>query len=131
MNTLPRLLAGIGTLLACGLTLAGPAEELAGAWECRLPGVEYASKPPIVWFGPASIGGAGQTVEVDGFTRAVAGTAELVPDEGGWWRVQPGQGAALLVQPQGVARTGAPVLLLKRSDAAGTYRCVRVQAARR
>jgi hypothetical protein len=63
------------------------------------------------------------TVDLDGFARTVSGISDIVPDADGWWRVQPQDGPAFVVQPQG-ARGKTPAMSLKRGNA--SYNCLRL-----
>jgi len=89
------------TLVAAALfaaPLAAPAQtagDVAGTWECRLPGVDYDGKPPILYLGAAEARNAGQqtVLDVDGFARTVNGLGDVTADAGGWWKIVPAEGA--------------------------------------
>jgi hypothetical protein len=102
-----------------------PADQLVGTWECRVPGAPPTKTPPIVWFGAAEASGKliATTVDLDGFARTVSGISDIVPHADGWWRVQPQDGPAFLVQPQ-AARGKTPAMSLKRGNA--SYHCLRL-----
>jgi hypothetical protein len=119
------LAAAAAAVAAPSATFAGPADELVGTWECRVPGAAPTKTPPIVWFGPASSGSrmVETNVDLDGFARVVSGISDVVPDAAGWWKVQPQDGASFLVQPL-AARGKTPAMSLKRGNA--TYNCLRL-----
>ena len=54
-----------------------------------------------MWFGPAQADGRliETNVDLDGFARTVSGVSDIVPEDGGWWKIQPQDGPAFLVQP--------------------------------
>jgi hypothetical protein len=107
--------------LACAA--AGPADALAGTWECRAPGVDHGTTPPILYLGAAE--GASSVIDVDGFARDVYGLGEIAADAGGWWKVTPAQGAAFRVRPEDAGRSARPMMQVQRDGA--SYRCHRVQ----
>jgi hypothetical protein len=106
--------------LACA---AGPADAVAGTWECRVPGTDHGPTPPILYLGAAD--GAETAIDVDGFAREVYGIGRIDVDAGGWWKITPEQGAAFRVRPDAAARGGRPTMQVQRD--AASYRCHRVQ----
>jgi hypothetical protein len=102
-----------------------PADQLVGTWECRVPGAPPTKTPPIVWFGPAQADGrmVATNVDLDGFARVVSGVSDVVPDDGGWWKIQPQDGVSFLVQPL-PARGKTPAMSLRRGNA--SYNCLRL-----
>ena len=118
-------LAAAAVALPAAAALPTPADQLVGTWECRVPGAPPTKTPPIVWFGPAQTGGKmiETNVDLDGFARTVSGVSDVVPDADGWWKVQPQDGPAFLVQPQ-PARGQTPAMSLKRGNA--SYSCLRL-----
>jgi len=121
----PALAVLILAAVALPASAAAPADDLLGTWECRIPGAPPTKTPPIVWFGPAQSTGAtaGSTVDLDGFARTVYGVSEVVSDAGGWWKVQPEQGEAFLVQTL-PPRGQTPQMSLRRGSA--SYNCLRL-----
>ncbi len=103
---------------------ASPAGDIAGTWECRLPGVEYRNKPPILYV--ADTGESQVTIEVDGFAREIYGRSEIAVDQGGWWRVKPAQGQEFMIRPDGSAKQRTPAMGLRFADSKGDYRCLRL-----
>ncbi len=86
----------------CGATsvaAASPAGDIAGTWECRLPGIQYHGKPPILYVADSAGDPSQVTIEVDGFAREIYGRSELTPDQGGWWKVKPAQGQEFMIRP--------------------------------
>jgi hypothetical protein len=124
-----RLLA-TALLAAAAVPLAapaGPADQLLGTWECRIPGAEPTKTPPIVWFGAANSGGAtvDTAIDLDGFARQVSGISDLAAEADGWLRVQPQDGPVFMVKPHGpTSRQGTHAMSLKRGGTA--YRCLRL-----
>ena len=118
-------LAAAAVALPATAALPTPADQLVGTWECRVPGAPPTKTPPIVWFGPAQTGGKmiETNVDLDGFARTVSGVSDVVPDADGWWKVQPQDGPAFLVQPL-PARGQTPAMSLKRGNA--SYGCLRL-----
>ena len=129
-----RLLASVCTA-ACtaalavppAAALAGPADQLLGTWECRIPGAAPTKTPPIVWFGAAKAEGkvVESSIDLDGFARQVSGISELAAEADGWMRVQPQDGTVFMVKPLGpMNKAGLQAMSLKRG---GTdYRCLRL-----
>jgi hypothetical protein len=115
-------------LCIAGPAVAGPADEMAGTWECRLPGVEYGRKPPILYVGQAAEKDSGQpvVVDLDGFAREVYGLSSVAPDADGWLKVTPAQGQAFLVRPEADPKVKTAAMALRLAAAGGTYRCVRL-----
>lgn len=120
----------LATLAACcaaGAAMAGPADDMAGTWECRQPGVKYRNKPPILYVeaaSPKAPDKAAFALDVDGFTREVYGNSDVTADADGWWKVVPARGDAFMVRPEGVTKSKTPAMQLKRAGA--TYRCLRL-----
>jgi hypothetical protein len=113
-------------LLGAGSAAASPAGDIAGTWECRLPGVQYRNKPPILYVADA---GADQvTIEVDGFSREIYGRSEVsAADQSGWWKVKPAQGQEFQIRPEGMpAKQKTASMGLRFADAKGDYRCLRL-----
>jgi len=107
--------------------LSGPADQLLGTWECRVPGAAPTKTPPIVWFGAAKADGkvVDSSVDLDGFARQVSGISELAAEADGWMRVQPQDGAMFMVKPLGpMNKAGIQAMSLKRGDTG--YRCLRL-----
>lgn len=126
MTTTRTLIAA--ALLA--LPLSGFADTpagYAGTWECRRPGVDHGTTPPILFLGAAEARNAGQqtVVDVDGFARAVYGLGDLVAEAGGWWKVTPAEGPAFFIRPESTGKSGRPTMQVRRDGA--VYRCHRVQ----
>jgi hypothetical protein len=124
-----RLALALACLIAAAASPAladGPVDGLLGTWECYVPGAPPTKTPPIVWFGPAATAGtiATSTVDLDGFARAVYGISEIVPDAGGWWKIQPEQGEPFLVQSLPPFRGQTPQMSLRRG--AASYNCLRL-----
>ena len=121
------------TLVAAALfaaPLAAPAQtagDVAGTWECRLPGVDYNGKPPILYLGAADARGAGQqtVMDVDGFARTVNGLGDVTADAGGWWKIVPAEGVSFFVRPEAPGKSGRATMQVRRDGA--VYRCYRVQ----
>jgi hypothetical protein len=118
-------LAVAAVALPVAAAAATPADELVGTWECRVPGAPPTKTPPIVWFGPAQSSGRliETNVDLDGFARTASGISDIVPDTAGWWKIQPQDGAAFLVQPL-PARGKTPAMSLRRGNTA--YSCLRL-----
>jgi hypothetical protein len=117
-------------LLAAAM-LAAPAqaqlnvEQYQGTWECFGPGQTHPKKPPIMYFGAVKQDEKGvAAVEVDGFSRAVAGHAGVAADADGWLKVTPASGSALYVR--GYRDAGKRVSMDLRRDGVGNYRCYRL-----
>src|SRR5262245_60990582 len=107
------------------MAFAGPADDLMGTWECRVPRAPPTKTPPIAWFRPASADGTVPTaVDLDDFPRTVSGISDVASSPDGWLRVQPKDGTVFLVKP--MPRVGgAPAMSLKRSGG-DEFRCVRL-----
>jgi len=118
----------VATLAALAAPIhAGPADDLLGTWECRVPGAAPTKTPPIVWFGPATADGKviETTVDLDGFGRTVWGLSDVASTTDGWLRVQPQDGAAFIVKPlPPVGKQATPAMSLKRGD--DLYQCLRL-----
>ena len=117
-------LAFLAALAGPCAAAASPAGDIAGTWECRLPGVEYRNKPPILYV--ADTGESQVTIEVDGFAREIYGRSEIAVDQGGWWRVKPAQGQEFMIRPDGSAKQRTPAMGLRFADSKGDYRCLRL-----
>ena len=85
---------------------ASPPGDIAGTWECRLPGIEYRNKPPILYVADTGGDPPQVTIEVDGFAREIYGRSEIAADQGGWWKVKPAQGQEFMIRPM-AARSSA------------------------
>src|SRR5881396_1570126 len=105
---------------------ASPAGDIAGTWECRLPGVQYRGKPPILYVADSAGDPSQVAIEVDGFAREIYGRSELTPDQGGWWKVKPAQGQEFMIRPDGSAKQRTPAMGLRFADSKGDYRCLRL-----
>jgi hypothetical protein len=105
---------------------ASPAGDIAGTWECRLPGVEYRNRPPILYVADTGGDPPQVTIEVDGFAREIYGRSEIAADHGGWWKVKPAQGQEFMIRPDGSAKQGTPAMGLRFADSKGDYRCLRL-----
>jgi len=103
---------------------ASPAGDIAGTWECRLPGIEYRNRPPILYV--AETGESQVTIEVDGFAREIYGRSEIAADQGGWWKVKPAQGQEFMIHPDSSAKQRTPAMGLRFADSKGDYRCLRL-----
>jgi hypothetical protein len=117
-------LAFFAAMLGTCTAVASPAGDIAGTWECRLPGVEYRNKPPILYI--AETGTDQVTIEVDGFAREIYGRSEMSADQGGWWKVKPAQGQEFLIRPEAALKQKTPSMGLRFLDAKGDYRCLRL-----
>ena len=95
-------LAFLAALAGPCAAAASPAGDIAGTWECRLPGIEYRNKPPILYV--ADTGESQVTIEVDGFAREIYGRSEIAADQGGWWKVKPAQGQEFMIRPDADGR---------------------------
>ena len=99
--------------------------DIAGTWECRLPGVQYKGKPPILYV--ADAGPDQVTIEVDGFSREIFGRSEVLADADGWFKVKPAQGQQFQIRPEGMsAKQKTASMNLRFADAKGDYRCLRL-----
>ena len=113
----------------CGATsvaAASPAGDIAGTWECRLPGIEYRNKPPILYVAETGEDQSQVTIEVDGFAREIYGRSEIAADQGGWWKVKPAQGQEFMIRPDGSAKQRTPAMGLRFADSKSDYRCLRL-----
>ena len=118
----PAFLAAL--LCACP-AVASPAGDISGTWECRLPGVDYHNKPPILYV--ADAGSDQVTIEVDGFAREIYGRSAVLADADGWFKVKPAQGQEFMIRPEGVtAKVKTASMNLRLTDAKGDYRCLRL-----
>ena len=106
--------------------VASPAGDIAGTWECRLPGIEYRNKPPILYVAETGGDQSQVTVEVDGFAREIYGRSEIALDQGGWWKVKPAQGQEFMIHPDGSAKQRTPAMGLRFADSKSDYRCLRL-----
>src|SRR5215813_1024984 len=91
----------IAVMLCAGSAVASPAGDIAGTWECRLPGVKYNNRPPILYV--ADAGSDQVTIEVDGFSREIYGRSEVSADADGWFKVKPAQGQQFQIRPEGAS----------------------------
>jgi hypothetical protein len=117
-------LAFLAAALSAGSAGASPAGDIAGTWECRLPGVEYRNKPPILYV--ADSGSDQVTVEVDGFAREIYGRSEVFADADGWFKVKPAQGQQFMIRPESAKQQKTASMGLRFTDAKGDYRCLRL-----
>jgi hypothetical protein len=116
--------AFLAALLGACPAGASPAGDIAGTWECRLPGVEYRNKPPILYI--ADTGTDQVSIEVDGFAREIYGRSEVLADQDGWFKVKPAQGQEFMIRPDRAAKLKTPSMGLRFTDAKGDYRCLRL-----
>ena len=105
---------------------ASPAGDIAGTWECRLPGIQYRGKPPILYVADSAGDPSQVTIEVDGFAREIYGRSELTPDQGGWWKVKPAQGQEFMIRPDAGAKLRTAAMGLRLTDSKGDYQCLRL-----
>ena len=105
---------------------ASPPGDIAGTWECRLPGIEYRNKPPILYVADTGGDPPQVTIEVDGFAREIYGRSEIAADQGGWWKVKPAQGQEFMIRPDGSAKHLTPAMGLRFADSKSEYRCLRL-----
>ena len=105
---------------------ASPPGDIAGTWECRLPGIEYRNKPPILYVADTGGDPPQVTIEVDGFAREIYGRSEIAADQGGWWKVKPAQGQEFMIRPDGSAKLRTPAMGLRFADSKSEYRCLRL-----
>ena len=115
-------------MLAGTTIAASPAGDIAGTWECRQAGVEYRSKPPILYVADTTASNE-VSIEIDGFAREVYGRSEVSADQGGWWKVKPAQGQEFLIRPEAAGKQRTPAMGLRWADAKGDYRCLRLPLA--
>ncbi len=118
--------AFLAALLGAGPAAAAPAGDIAGTWECRLAGVEYHNKPPILYVAETGGDQSQVTIEVDGFAREIYGRSEIAADQDGWWKVKPAQGQEFMIRPDGSAKQRTPAMGLRFADSKGDYRCLRL-----
>ena len=105
---------------------ASPAGDIAGTWECRLPGVQYRGKPPILYVADSAGDPSQVTIEVDGFAREIYGRSEISPDQGGWWKVKPAQGQEFMIRPDAGAKVRTAAMGLRLAESKGEYQCLRL-----
>jgi len=117
-------LAFLAALAGPCAAAASPAGDIVGTWECRLPGIEYRNKPPILYV--ADTGESQVTIEVDGFAREIYGRSEIAADQGGWWKVKPAQGQEFMIRLDGSAKQRTPAMGLRFADSKSDYRCLRL-----
>ncbi len=113
----------------CGATsvaAASPAGDIAGTWECRLPGIQYHGKPPILYVADSAGDPSQVTIEVDGFAREIYGRSEISPDQGGWWKVKPAQGQEFMIRPDAGAKVRTAAMGLRLAESKGEYQCLRL-----
>jgi hypothetical protein len=111
-------------LLALPFTaLAGPADDVAGTWACRTPGVDHGNTPPILYLGAAQ--GSPTTIDIDGFSRSVSGLGDISAGADGWWTITPPEGSAFSVRLEPAGRSGRGAMQVRYG--ANAYRCFRVQ----
>jgi hypothetical protein len=117
--------AFLAALIGAGSALGSPAGDIAGTWECRLPGVQYRNKPPILYV--ADTGSDQVAIEVDGFAREIFGRSSVLADADGWFKVKPAQGQEFMIKPEGVAAKQKTASMgLRFADAKNDYRCLRL-----
>lgn len=122
VKTVALLVVAIAALPA--VAQVGP-EQLQGTWECYGPGQTSAKTPPILYFGDVKRDDKGAAmIEIDGFSRAMAGSAVLSADADGWTKVSAATGGALFVK--GYSASGSKVSMQVRRDGTGSYRCFRL-----
>ena len=119
-------LAFLAALAGPCAAAASPAGDIAGTWECRLPGIEYRNKPPILYVADTGGDQSQVTIEVDGFAREIYGRSEIAADQGGWWKVKPAQGQEFMIRPDGSAKQRTPAMGLRFADSKSDYRCLRL-----
>jgi hypothetical protein len=119
-------LAFLAALAGPCAAAASPAGDIAGTWECRLPGIEYRNKPPILYVAETGGEASQVTIEVDGFAREIYGRSEIAADQAGWWKVKPAQGQEFMIHPDGSEKQRAPAMGLRFADSKGDYRCLRL-----
>jgi hypothetical protein len=119
-------LAFLAALAGPCAAAASPAGDIAGTWECRLPGIEYRNKPPILYVAETGGEQSQVTIEVDGFAREIYGRSEIAADQGGWWKVKPAQGQEFMIRPDGSAKQRTPAMGLRFADSKSEYRCLRL-----
>ena len=119
-------LAFLAALAGPCAAVASPAGDIAGTWECRLPGIEYRNKPPILYVAETGGDQSQVTIEVDGFAREIYGRSEIAADQGGWWKVKPAQGQEFMIRPDGGAKQRTPAMGLRLADSKGDYQCLRL-----
>ncbi len=119
-------LAFLAALAGPCAAAASPAGDIAGTWECRLPGIEYRNKPPILYVAETGGEASQVTIEVDGFAREIYGRSEIAADQAGWWKVKPAQGQEFMIHPDGSEKQRTPAMGLRFADSKGDYRCLRL-----
>ena len=119
-----KRLAFLVALTGACPAIASPAGDIAGTWECRLPGVQYRNKPPILYI--ADTGTDQVSIEVDGFAREIYGRSDVAADQDGWFKVKPAQGQEFMVRPDRAAKLKTPSMGLRFTDVKGDYRCLRL-----
>lgn len=120
--TLVTLAAALAAAPALGQVAP---EQLQGTWECYGPGQTSAKTPPIMFFGDLKRDQKGAaTIEVDGFSRAVAGSASVAADADGWTKVSAASGGAVFVK--GYSAAGSKVSMQLRREGGGSYKCMRL-----
>jgi len=113
---------------AVSASAAGPVPEFGGTWECRLPGAAPTTTPPIVWIQHARSSEPNKViVEVDGFSRDMAGVGELELVEDGWSKITPERGSPFFLRPDQAPRgVASPAMELRRVEKGPTYQCLRL-----
>jgi len=119
-------LAFLAALAGPCAAAASPAGDIAGTWECRLPGIEYRNKPPILYVAETGGDQSQVTIEVDGFAREIYGRSEIAADQGGWWKVKPAQGQEFMIRPDGSTKQRTAAMGLRFADSKSDYRCLRL-----
>src|SRR5712692_947119 len=119
-------LAFLAAVFGACPAVASPAGDIAGTWECRLPGVEYRNKPPILYVADTGGEPSQVTIEVDGFAREIYGRSEIAADQGGWWKVKPAQGQEFIIRPEAGTKQRTLAMGLRFADSKSEYRCLRL-----
>ena len=123
MTTTRTLIAAALLALPFAPAAAGPADDVAGTWACRTPGVDHGNTPPILFLGAAQ--GDPGVIDVDGFARSVSGLGDIKAASDGWWTITPPNGAAFAVRLEPAGRSGRSAMQVRYG--ANAYRCYRVQ----
>lgn len=117
--------AFLAAALVTGAAGASPAGDIAGTWECRLPGIEYRNKPPILYVAETGGDQSQVTIEVDGFAREIYGRSDVFAGADGWFQVKPAQGQQFMIRPEASKQKTAS-MGLRFADSKSDYRCLRL-----